>query len=50
MKYIFIVLLLLAAIVALIKHIKQRNKALLEHLRKTTPYVDAKPPTDLPKE
>jgi Na+-transporting methylmalonyl-CoA/oxaloacetate decarboxylase gamma subunit len=50
MKLIFIVLLLLAVVVALIKNVKQRNKALLKHLRKHTPYVDIKPPTDLPKE
>lgn len=49
MRYIVIILLLLAAGSALTRRIRQRNEALLKHLRKNTPYVDVKPPADLPK-
>lgn len=47
MRYIIIILLLLAAGSALARRIRQRNAALLKHLRKITPYVDVKPPTNI---
>lgn len=49
MRYIIIILLLLAAGAAMARRIHQRNETLLKHLRKSTPYVDVKPPADLPK-
>ncbi|NLF96087.1 MAG: hypothetical protein GX569_05060 [Candidatus Riflebacteria bacterium] len=49
MHYLMIFLLMVAAGAALARRVRRRNAALLKHLRKNTPYVDVKPPTDLPK-
>mgnify|MGYP000944153552 CR=1 FL=1 len=46
MNYLMIFLLLVAAGAALARRVRQRNAALLKHLRKITPYVNVKPPAD----
>lgn len=43
---IFIVLLV-AIVVGLGWHVRRRNRELLKHLRKQTPYVDVKPPGNI---
>ena len=47
MHYLMIFLVLVAAGAALARRVRQRNAALLKHLRKLTPYVDIKAPANL---
>lgn len=47
MHYLMIFLLMVAG-AALVRRIRQRNEKLLKHLRKNTPYVEVKPPANLP--